>query len=308
MPRQTPQFRGPKPEMTTASEKTGDREQRSEQVLGWAYHHWQNIRLAMPIVIGALSVIGISTADIIAMGWIDSINLAAGSLGQRYYQPVYFFALGMTLPVGALVAQALGARDNRQIRRALRQGLVISVAVGILFAPLVVAGPTILVWLGQDPGAVTYGDRFPDLVGNRPALQFHLLCAAAIYRGASAATTAGHRHPAGTWLQHHWQLCLYSRRWPRCRQWGLAGIALATSLTWLLVSIGLMIYIATSEPYKSSKPFQRPWVMDWQITRQIVTLGFPIGLTIVAESGMFIAIGLIIGLFGTAGLAASAIA
>ena len=69
--------------MTTASEKTGDREQRSEQVLGWAYHHWQNIRLAMPIVIGALSVIGISTADIIAMGWIDSINLAAGSLGKK---------------------------------------------------------------------------------------------------------------------------------------------------------------------------------------------------------------------------------
>ena len=89
---------------------------------------------------------------------------------------------------------------------------------------------------------------------------------------------------------------------------GLAGIALATSLTWLLVSIGLMIYVATSEPYKSSKPFQRLWVMDWQITRRIATLGFPIGLTIVAESGMFIAIGLIIGLFGTAGLAASAIA
>ena len=106
---------------------------------GWAYHHWQNIRLAMPIVIGALSVIGITTADIIAMGWIDSINLAAGSLGQRYYQPVYFFALGMTLPVGALIAQALGARDDRQIRRALRQGLVIGVAIGILFAPLVIA-------------------------------------------------------------------------------------------------------------------------------------------------------------------------
>ena len=35
--------------------------------------------------------------------------------------------------------------------------------------------------------------------------------------------------------------------------------------------------------------------MDWQITQRITTLGLPIGLTIVAESGMFIAIGLIIG-------------
>jgi MATE family multidrug resistance protein len=307
MPRQTPQFRGPKPEMTTASEKTGDREQRSGQVLGWAYHHWQNIRLAMPIVIGALSVIGISTADIIAMGWIDSINLAAGSLGQRYYQPVYFFALGMTLPVGALVAQALGARDNRQIRRALRQGLVISVAVGILFAPLVVAGPTILVWLGQDPELSHMATDF--LIWSAIGLPFNFIFF------VLRQYTVAHQQPLPQVIAALLGLGFniignyaFIRGVGPVPAMGLAGIALATSLTWLLVSIGLMIYIATSEPYKLSKPFQRPWVMDWQITRQIVTLGFPIGLTIVAESGMFIAIGLIIGLFGTAGLAASAIA
>jgi len=48
--------------------------------------------------------------------------------------------------------------------------------------------------------------------------------------------------------------------------------------------------------------------MDWHVTWRITRIGFPIGLTIVAESGMFIAIGLIIGIFGTAALAASAIA
>ncbi|MEK9925358.1 MAG: MATE family efflux transporter, partial [Alphaproteobacteria bacterium] len=99
--------------------------------LDWSTHHWQNLRLAMPIVVSALAVIGISTADIFAMGWIDSVNLAAGSLGLRYYQPLYFFALGITLPVGALIAQALGADDDRQIRRALRQGLLIGFIIGI---------------------------------------------------------------------------------------------------------------------------------------------------------------------------------
>ena len=307
MPRQTPQFRGPKPEMTTASENTGDREQRSEQVLGWAYHHWQNIRLAMPIVIGALSVIGISTADIIAMGWIDSINLAAGSLGQRYYQPVYFFALGMTLPVGALIAQALGASDDRQIRRALRQGLVIGVAIGILFAPLVVAGPTILVWLGQDPELSHMATDF--LIWSAIGLPFNFIFF--VLRQYIVAHQQPLPQVIATLLGLGFNVIgnyAFIHGVGPVPAMGLAGIALATSLTWLLVSIGLMIYIATSEPYKSSKPFHRLWVMDWQITRRIATLGFPIGLTIVAESGMFIAIGLIIGLFGTAGLAASAIA
>jgi hypothetical protein len=69
-----------------------------------------------------------------------------------------------------------------------------------------------------------------------------------------------------------------------------------------------MIYIATSKLNKSSKAFQRLWAMDGESTRRITTLAFPIGLTIVAESGMFIAIGLMISLFGTLGIAASAIA
>ncbi len=293
--------------MTAESEKTGDREQQSEQVLGWAYHHWQNIRLAMPIVIGALSVIGISTADIIAMGRIDSINLAAGSLGQRYYQPVYFFSLGMTLPVGALIAQALGARDDRQIRRALRQGLVIGVTIGILFAPLVVAGPTILIWLGQDPELSHMATDF--LIWSAIGLPFNFIFF--VLRQYILAHQQPLPQVVATLLGLGFNVIsnhAFIYGVGPMPAMGLAGIALATSLTWLLVSIGLMIYVATSEPYKSSKPFQRLWVMDWQITRRITTLGFPIGLTIVAESGMFIAIGLIIGLFGTAGLAASAIA
>ena len=48
--------------------------------------------------------------------------------------------------------------------------------------------------------------------------------------------------------------------------------------------------------------------MDWEITWRMLKIGTPIGLTIVAETGMFIAVALMIGLFGTAPLAASAIA
>ena len=297
-------FRGPKSKMTIASHKTGDREQR---VLSWAYHHWQNIRLAVPIVIGALSVIGISTADIIAMGWIDSINLAAGSLGQRYYQPVYFFALGMTLPVGALIAQALGARDARQIRRTLRQGLLIGVTLGILSAPLLVAGPKILVWLGQDPELSHMATDF--LIWSAIGLPFNFIFF--VLRQYILAHQQPLPQVIATLLGLGFNMIgnyAFINGVGPVPAMGLAGIALATSLTWLLVSLGLVIYIATSEPFKSFKPFQRLWVMDWQITHRIVTLGLPIGLTIVAESGMFIAIGLIIGLFGTAGLAASAIA
>ena len=89
---------------------------------------------------------------------------------------------------------------------------------------------------------------------------------------------------------------------------GLNGIAMSTSLIYLLMSGGLLIYIGFSAPYRASAPFHRIWMMDWQITWRLLKIGTPIGLTIVAETGMFIAVALMIGLFGTAPLAASAIA
>jgi MATE family multidrug resistance protein len=89
---------------------------------------------------------------------------------------------------------------------------------------------------------------------------------------------------------------------------GLAGIALATSISYFLLAAGLAIYIGTTAPFADGKPFQRLWVMDWAVTFRLLRIGVPIGLTIVAEAGMFITATLLIGMFGTASLSAAAIA
>ena len=47
-------------------------------------------------------------------------------------------------------------------------------------------------------------------------------------------------------------------------------------------------------------------LMDWAVTARLLRIGVPIGLIIVAEAGLFIAVTFLIGLFGTAALAAAA--
>ena len=68
----------------------------------------------MPLVVGQVAMIGIWTADIIMMGWINADALAAGTLANRLYQPMYFIAIGLTLAVSPLTSQALGAGSRRQ--------------------------------------------------------------------------------------------------------------------------------------------------------------------------------------------------
>ena len=116
--------------------------------MSWREHIRQNMRLALPLMIGQLATIGIWTSDTIAKGWIDSSSLATGALTSRFYQPFFFLALRISLAVGPLVAQWIGAGDERQVRRAFRQGMMIAIALGLVTAPLLLFGEQVLVLLG----------------------------------------------------------------------------------------------------------------------------------------------------------------
>ena len=277
------------------------------QTMSWIMHFRKTLTLAVPLALGQLMSIGINTADIIALGQLSTHDLAAGSLAARYFQPFFFMGMGLMLAVGPLVAQGLGGNNDRLVRRSLRQGLFLAVAVGLVFILPIAGGPTILIWLGQDSDIVAHAEEFlfwlaigiPFVFVYFVARQYVIshqrpfpqVVAAAL--GLVANIIANH--------------VLINGIGPFPAM-GLNGIALSTSVIYLLMSSGLLIYIGLSAPYRASAPFHRIWVMDWEITWRMLKIGTPIGLTIVAETGMFIAVALMIGLFGTAPLAASAIA
>ena len=75
--------------------------------MSWHEHIRQNMRLALLLMIGKLATIGIWTSDNTAMGWINSLSLAANALASRFYQPFFFLALGISLAVGPLVGFSL---------------------------------------------------------------------------------------------------------------------------------------------------------------------------------------------------------
>ena len=275
--------------------------------MSWLLHFYKTLTLAVPLALGLLMSIGINTADIIAMGQLGTHELAAGSLAARYFQPFFFMGMGLMLAVGPLVAQGLGGNDDRLVRRALRQGLFLAVAVGLVFILPIATGRTVLIWLGQDPDILVYADGFllwlavgiPFVFIYFVARQYVISHQQPIPQVVAAALGLGANIIANHILING------TGPFPAL---GLNGIALSTSVIYLLMGGGLLIYISLSPTYRASAPFHRIWVMDWHITWRMLKIGTPIGLTIVAETGMFIAAALMIGLFGTAPLAASAIA
>ncbi|GIS16598.1 MAG: hypothetical protein CM15mP117_20300 [Alphaproteobacteria bacterium] len=93
----------------------------------WRLNFYSLVKLSIPLGIAQLISIGIMTSDIWVMGRLGSFDLAAGGLAIRYYQPFYFFALGMLVVISSLTSQALGADDIKTTRRVFRQGILVAI-------------------------------------------------------------------------------------------------------------------------------------------------------------------------------------
>ena len=89
---------------------------------------------------------------------------------------------------------------------------------------------------------------------------------------------------------------------------GVAGSALATLLIQVLSLIVIALYAALLPDLRRFHLFQRFWRPDWHAMAQVFRLGAPIGLTGLAESGLFQATALMMGWIGTVQLAAHGIA
>ena len=126
----------------------------------WKLNFYSLVKLSIPLGIAQLISIGIMTSDIWVMGRLGSFDLAAGGLAIRYYQPFYFFALGMLVVVSSLTSQALGAGDVKTTRRVFRQGILVAIISGFMLAIPVISGIWLLPKLGQDQELVSHASSF----------------------------------------------------------------------------------------------------------------------------------------------------
>jgi MATE family multidrug resistance protein len=87
---------------------------------------------------------------------------------------------------------------------------------------------------------------------------------------------------------------------------GIRGAAIASVLMNIATFLAMALYCAwvTSE----HALFQRFWRPDWEAFARIFSLGWPIGLTMLSEAGLFSAISFMMGWLGTVELAAHGIA
>ena len=119
----------------------------------------ETVRLSAPMALTQLGQIAMMTTDLAFIGRLGDEAVAAAALGHTVFFIAFTFGLGLVSAVAPLAAQAFGARDPRQVRRAVRTGLWAALLVSIPMMILPLRGEQILLALGQANEAPMIGQQ-----------------------------------------------------------------------------------------------------------------------------------------------------
>ena len=265
------------------------------------------IRLAIPLIVGQLGQMLISLSDTLMLGWLGVTELAACSFANTLIYLPMMFGIGMSMAVSIRVSQARGANDPPAARAALRHGLYITLALGLLTLATAFALLPFLGMFKQDPKIIAI---VPD---------FFLILAASMIPAMASMTVKNHADAM-------------NRPWPVF--WiSMGGVALNIALNWILIfgklgmpalglegaavatliartaSLGGMIFWCVRNPgLKEWIPIHWFRVPDWSAVKDLVATGFPASMHLLAEVSAFVAATLIIGNMGEAALASHQVA
>jgi len=280
---------------------------RSRPSGGWGNEFVAVLRLGWPLVAAQLAQNALFTTDVIMMGWLGPRQLAAGSLATAFFNLFLLSAIGVVGAVAPIVAQARGARDMRSVRRAVRQGFWAAILLTAVITPVAWQIRPILSMLGQQAEII-------DLTGDfMHAAVWVLAPTLALVVLRSFLAAHGETRPilvvilGGVVLNAilDWGLIFGNLGLPRLE---LVGSGLSTTLVNCAMFLALLAYVLSHRRYRRYHILARFWKPDWPRFRQIFRIGLPMGLTVMAEIGMFTSASVLMGWLGSDELAAHAVA
>lgn len=203
------------------------------------------------------------------------------------------------------VAEAAEESDEVRVRRVTRMGMWLSIFYGLAVTIPFFWAEDILIAIGQDPEVAALGHLYLQIVIWQmiPALLVWTLKA---YLAALEHTAIILWATVGTAVLNaliNYLLIFGNWGFPEL---GIKGAAIASLIVNIATVVWLAIYIMRKLPqYELFKNF---WRSDSEIMARVFKLGWPIGLTSLAEGGLFSASAVMMGWIGALELAAHGIA
>ncbi|WP_209425297.1 MATE family efflux transporter [Pararhodobacter sp. SW119] len=274
---------------------------------GFRTHARAVLVLGLPLVGSHLAQFGLHVTDTIMLGWYGVIDLAAGALGATIFFVFFTFGSGYANAVMPMVATSAAAGDEPEVRRATRMGMWLSIGFALLVLPFFLFSAPILAAAGQEAEVSALGGAYLAIVGFGlgPALLVMVLKSYLAALGRTQVVLSVTVSAVFVNIGLNWIFIYGNLGAP---EMGVRGAALASVFVQLF-TLGVMLAYAVWLPaLRRYDLLVRFWRPDWGALRAVNALGLPIGLAMLAETGLFAASAIMMGWLGAHPLAAHSIA
>ena len=281
----------------------------AERSGAWRDELRATLALAWPLILANLTQQAIQATDVLLMGRLGATQLAAATLALNMTFTFNLLMLGLVIASSPMMATALGQRFNavRDVRRTFRAGLWL---IAMLLPPY-----WLVLWhigalmraFGQSAELAEQGQTF---------LRAYMWCTAPwlLFQLLRNFVSALERPRIVLWLSLagialnailSWSLIFGRLGLPAL---GLVGGGVGSTLTWLIMCGALVLVILSDRQFRRFHLFGHWWRFDRQRTAAMVKLGWPIGLTMALEMGVFALAAYFMGWIGAPAVAAHAVA
>ena len=268
-------------------------------------HLLSTLKLSLPLIIAQIAQLGLGLTDVAMIGWYGTSELAALTLGHACLFFIYITLTGFSLAVITNVSKSFGKADIKALRLNFRMGLWLVFAFSLIGLVLVSKTENFLTYLEQDPNIVEIVSEYIEIV--QWMIPFLLLTyvikAFLISVKKQQIVLIISILGLATNFVFNYLFIFGNFGFPEL---GIRGVAYSSLLTSFAMMISGLFYIHFSD-LKEKQIFKDFFIFDSEIFLNLFKLGWPICLTIMAESGMFSFASILMGWIGDVELAAHGI-
>ena len=239
---------------------------------------------------------GMNITDVIMTGRYSSVDLAGVALGSSVMWPVLILMMGVIQAVTPMVAQLNGAKNYTEIGEVIRQGLWVAFLGGLL-GSLVLFNVAPLYRLADvDPASAIVSIEYLSMTAyGFPAVAcffcLRYLCDGIAFTRAAlliAATALALKIPLNYVLIYgHFGL----------PELGGVGCGVAHAIL-MWTQLLLILFVVTRKRFDDTNWMGKFSWPEWSRIKSLLIIGFPIGLTLFAEVGIFSLTTLLLGRYG----------
>jgi MATE family multidrug resistance protein len=282
---------------------------RDKSIGAWREELRATLALAWPLILANLTQQAIQATDILLMGRLGATQLAAATLALNLTFTFNLMMLGLVIASSPMMATALGQRFNavRDVRRTFRAGLWLIAAMLPPYWLVLWHVGDLMRLFGESEELARQGQTF---------LRAYMWCTAPwlLFQLLRNFVSALERPRIVLWLSLggialngvlSWSLIFGRLGLPAL---GLVGGGFGSTLTWLIMCCALVAVILTDRQFRRFYLFGHWWRFDGPRTMAMIRLGWPIGVTMALEMGVFALAAYFMGWIGAPAVAAHAVA